>query len=90
LPSIIREDAEFLAPTPPESKPQPSITRNQEFHQTSDTASAKHSVGLPKVSELEILRDRVLSELKLGKQASGYKTAQKVLNRFIAELIGSV
>jgi hypothetical protein len=40
--------------------------------------------------ELEILRDRILSELKLGKQATGYKTAQKVLNRFIAELIGSV
>ncbi|MBD2254802.1 hypothetical protein [Nostoc parmelioides] len=42
------------------------------------------------VRELEILRDRVLSELKLGKQATGYKTAQKVLNRFIAELLHSV
>ncbi|MEH1948147.1 MAG: hypothetical protein V7K77_14520 [Nostoc sp.] len=35
-------------------------------------------------------RHRILSQLKLGKQATGYKTAQKVLNRFIAELIGSV
>ena len=52
----------------------PSITRVQEAHQT------------PRLSELEILRDRVLSELKLGKQASGYKTAQKAFNRFIAEL----
>ncbi|WP_414572424.1 hypothetical protein [Nostoc sp. CCY 9925] len=24
----------------------------------------------------------ILSELKLGKQATGYKTAQKILNRF--------
>jgi hypothetical protein len=61
--------------------------------------AAKQSVELPRVVELEILRDkqsllatrdRILSQLKLGKQATGYKTAQKVLNRFIAELIGSV
>ncbi|MCC5620791.1 hypothetical protein [Nostoc sp. CHAB 5715] len=51
---------------------------------------AKQSVGLPTVRELEILRDHVLSELKLGKQAPGYKTAQKALNGFISELIGSV
>jgi hypothetical protein len=51
---------------------------------------AKQSVRLPTVRELEILRDHVLSELKLGKQAPGYKTAQKALNRFISELIGSV
>ncbi|RCJ30677.1 hypothetical protein A6769_32750 [Nostoc punctiforme NIES-2108] len=60
------------------------------MHQTSDSASVKDSVGLLTVRELEILRDHVLSKLKLGKQATGYKTAQKVLNRFIAELIGSV
>jgi hypothetical protein len=52
--------------------------------------AAKQSVELPRVVELEILRDRILSQLKLSKQATGYKTAQKVLNRFIAELIGSV
>lgn len=69
--------------TSSESECQPSITREQEL------ANATQLVGLP-VAELEILRDRVLSQLKLGKQASGYKTAQKALNRFIAELIGSV
>jgi hypothetical protein len=31
------------------------------------------------VAELEILPDSVLSELKLGKQASRYKIAQKTL-----------
>ena len=87
-PCITREDSEFLAPHPGENAPQPSITRQSELHQTSDKPT-KQSVGLA-IEELEILRDRVLSELKLGKQATGYKTAQKVLNRFISELIGSV
>ena len=35
---------------------------------------------------LEDLRERVLSSLKLGKQAPGYKAAQKALERFISEL----
>lgn len=83
-PCITREDSDFLAPI------QPSITRQSESDQISNTTSAKQPVGLPPTSELEILRDRILSQLKLGKQATGYKTAQKVLNRFIAELIGSV
>lgn len=88
LPSITRENSEFLADTPPETEPQPSITPQSEFRRTSDK-SAQQSVGLA-IEELEILRDRILSQLKLGKQATGYKTAQKALNRFIIELIGSV
>jgi hypothetical protein len=75
-PCITWEDSEILTPHQEENEPQPSITRQRECPLT--------------IEELEILRDRVLSELKLGKQATGYKTAQKVLNRFIAELIGSV
>jgi hypothetical protein len=90
LPSITREGLEFLAPHQGENEPQPSITRKREFPLTSDTESERQSVALPTIRELEILRDRVLSQLKLGKQATGYKTAQKVLNRFISELIGSV
>lgn len=96
-PSITRKNSEVFTPIQPENELQPSITRESEFHQTSNTAIAKNapqpiakqSVGLP-VASLEILRDRVLSEMKLGKQAPGYKTAQKALNRFISELIGSV
>ena len=90
LPSITREDSEFLAPYQGENELQPSITRQSEFPLISDTASERQSVRLPTISELEILRDRVLSELKLGKQATGYKTAQKVLNRFSNETISSV
>nr|WP_225896545.1 transposase [Amazonocrinis nigriterrae] len=89
-PCITREDLEFLASHLGENEPQPSITRQSELDQISDTAIAKQSVRLPPTSELEILRARILSDLKLGKQATGYKTAQKVLNRFITELIGSV
>jgi len=42
--------------------------------------------ALPQMADLEALRDRILLDLKLGKQAPGYKAAQKALNRFIAEL----
>lgn len=36
--------------------------------------------------DLEAMRDRILSDLKLGKQAPGYKAAAKALDRFITEL----
>jgi hypothetical protein len=90
LPSITPEDSEILAPTQGGNEPQLSITRQKELDQISEISSPKQSVGLPTVRELKILRDRVLSELKLGKQAPGYKNAQKALNRFITELIRSV
>ncbi|MBW4637173.1 MAG: hypothetical protein KME05_02865 [Gloeocapsa sp. UFS-A4-WI-NPMV-4B04] len=40
-------------------------------------------------ADLEALRDRLLFELNLGKQAPGCKTAQKVINCFITELTNS-
>lgn len=42
--------------------------------------------SLPDRDELEQKRDRIFSNLKLGKQAPGYKTAKKVLDQFIREL----
>jgi hypothetical protein len=36
--------------------------------------------------DFEAICDRILFELKLERQASGYKTAQKALDRMIAEL----
>ncbi|MGB3205064.1 MAG: hypothetical protein WBB28_08755 [Crinalium sp.] len=42
--------------------------------------------SLPSTAELEVLRDHVLHDLKLGKQAPGFKTALKALNRFISYL----
>ncbi|MBC1280470.1 hypothetical protein GNF10_32160, partial [Nostoc sp. UCD121] len=38
------------------------------------------------VVDFEAIRDRILFELKLGRQASAYKAAQKALNRFIQEI----
>nr|WP_317616650.1 hypothetical protein [Nostoc sp. 'Peltigera membranacea cyanobiont' 232] len=82
LPSITREDSEFLSPHQGENEPQPSITWQKEFPLTSAPASERQSVGLPTISELEILRDRVLSELKLGKQLG-----IKLLRRFSIVLL---
>jgi hypothetical protein len=45
---------------------------------------------MPQLEALYALRDRTLLELKLGKQAAGYKVALKALNRFIAKLNRSV
>lgn len=42
-----------------------------------------HSQQLP---DLEAMRDRILKDLKLGRQAPGYKAAVKALDRFIDEL----
>ena len=43
----------------------------------------KESEQLP---DYQVMRDKVLNSLKLGKQAPGYKTAAKLLDRFIEEL----
>ncbi|MDZ8262631.1 hypothetical protein [Nostoc sp. ChiQUE01b] len=59
---------------------QPCITPNEEHFQRS-------AALLPQLDALEAKRDRILFELKLGKQATGYKAVQKALNRLIAELI---
>ena len=39
--------------------------------------------------DYQVMRDKVLNSLKLGKQAPGYKTAAKLLDRFIEELQNS-
>lgn len=38
------------------------------------------------VVDFEAISDRILFELKLGRQASAYKAAHKALNRFIQEI----
>jgi hypothetical protein len=86
LPSITRENVETITSYRSQNENLPCNTRQGEFYQTSNSVITKQPVALPMVAELEILRDRVLSELKLGKQAPGYKTAQKALNCFIAKL----
>lgn len=80
------------------SEPLPSITRyEQEMEKlrTQVQNLQKENLELKERSainfvhdivDFEAIRDRILFELKLGRQASGYKTAQKALNQFIAEL----
>ena len=65
----------------------PGITWKEEPYSQEKALVMEQAVtALPQMADLEALRDRILLELKLGKQAPGYKAAQKALNRFIAEL----
>ncbi|MES1026662.1 hypothetical protein ABN584_27590 [Gloeocapsa sp. BRSZ] len=73
LPSITREkSADFPRIT---WRGEPSLPEN-----------SQETIFLPQTADLENLRDHFLSKLKLGKQAPGYKTAQKALNWFIVKL----
>ncbi|MCC5670742.1 hypothetical protein LC653_45075 [Nostoc sp. CHAB 5784] len=83
LPSITRDESSlYPCNIRDDESLQPCITPN-EAHQ-------KRSVALlPRLETLETLRDRILSQLKLGKQATGYKMALKALNLFIAEVTTS-
>lgn len=79
-----------------EVESQPSITRLEaeierlkaEVRHLSEenTFLVEQGRGNLLVADLETLRTRVLKDLKLGKQAQGFKAAQKALGRFIAEL----
>lgn len=62
------------------------ITRNHEPDRQAETTVVELATTLPKMATLETLRNQVLLELKLGKQAPGYKAALKALNHFIAAL----
>ncbi|BAY50141.1 hypothetical protein SAMD00079811_77700 (plasmid) [Scytonema sp. HK-05] len=80
LPSITRDESQNLPCNTRKAEPlQPCITPDEGYQKRSATL-------LPQLEALETLRDHILFELKLGKQATGYKTALKALNRFIAEL----
>lgn len=84
-----------IAPTTPrnEAEAQPSNTRLEEeiLRLIAQVAELQQENGklqqrvreLPVVSDLEALRERVLSSLKLGKQAPGYKMAKSALSQFI-------
>ena len=82
LPSITRKEELGLPdPTGKEESLLPCNTPKEEHHPQS------LALSMPQLEEaLYALRERILFELRLGKQATGYKVAQKALNRFIAEL----
>lgn len=64
----------------------PSITREKEPIDQAKTTVVELATTPLRVATLETLRDQVLLQLKLGKQAPGYKAAFKALNYFIAAL----
>jgi hypothetical protein len=81
LPSITRKEEVTL----------PCNTWRKETSLPCTTPSENHPPQSPaapmtQLEALEALRDRILFELKLGKQAPGYKVTLKALNRFIREL----
>ncbi len=61
------------------------IPEIQNLNQNNAVLMERKAIAFSQI-ELELLRDRILLDLKLGKQAPGYKAVQKALNRFIAEL----
>lgn len=88
LPGITwKEEATVSTHTRQEVKLPPCITWEEEHHSQENAPVMEQAVtALPQMADLETLRDRILLDLKLGKQAPGYKAAQKALNRFITEL----
>ncbi|MGJ5675918.1 MAG: hypothetical protein ACR9NN_20250 [Nostochopsis sp.] len=64
----------------------PCMTKELEpMHQAKTTVVELATTPLS-VTTLETLRDQILLQLKLGKQAPGYKAVLKALNHFIAAL----
>ena len=101
LPSITRQDEDkHPCITRQDRESSTCITRYEEeieilkaeilnLSQKNAALMEQATIAFPTVVDLEALRDRVLFDLKLGKQASGYKAAQKALNFFIAQLTHS-
>lgn len=64
----------------------PNITWEKESVNQAKTTVVEFATTPLSVAILETLRDQVLLQLKLGKQAPGYKAALKSLNHLIAAL----
>ena len=64
----------------------PNITWEKESVNQAKTTVVEFATTPLSVAILETLRDQVLLQLKLGKQAPGYKAALKSLNHFITAL----
>ncbi|BAZ36743.1 hypothetical protein NIES4101_26630 (plasmid) [Calothrix sp. NIES-4101] len=99
IPCITRENSNIsTSNTQNFSQPLPSITRydqDMERLRTQVQNLQKENLELKERSAINFVHDvidfeaigsRILFELKLGRQASAYKAAQKSLNRFIQEI----
>jgi len=59
------------------------------LHQENALLVERLAIESPQRADLEALCNQSLKKLKLGRQSSGYKAAQKALEHFIVELIES-
>ncbi len=84
LPSITRDDLEIPRLIAQVQNLQKEVQNLQKENLELKERSAINFVH--DVVDFEAIRDRILFELKLGRQASAYKAAQKALNRFIQEI----
>jgi predicted DNA-binding ribbon-helix-helix protein len=70
--------------------PLPNNNQEQEIkllrEQVESLTQENQSLSKRIFSDLELIRDSVLFNLKVGKQAPGYKVALKALNQFIKQL----
>ena len=81
--SMTRED-EDRQPSNTRMEEEIRRLRSQVAHLEEENARLQEQVReQPAVSDIEAIRERVLSRLKMGKQAPGYKTAKSALNQFI-------
>ncbi|NJL80870.1 MAG: hypothetical protein HC836_47885 [Richelia sp. RM2_1_2] len=97
LEEMVRKDF-FPRSTWENSEIHPSITRYEEeidklqvqiLNLQKENSAAKSKTVITffqEVVDMPAIRDHILFELKLGRQASGYRAAKKALNRLIAEL----
>ncbi len=76
-----------LKPTDhPLQKLEELIRENSELKATLSELQSQKEKELSEPRDHKVIRDQVLTSLKLGKQAPGYKSAVKALERFIAEI----
>jgi arsenate reductase-like glutaredoxin family protein len=70
----------------PSQKLEELTRENEELKATLNQLQSQLQKESEQRLDYQVIRDKVLNSLKLGKQAPGYKNAVKVLDRFIAEM----
>lgn len=74
-------------PTDHPSEKLEELTReNEELKAALNQLQSQLQEESEKSQDYQVIRDKVLTSLKLGKQAPGYKSAVKALDLFIAEM----
>lgn len=70
----------------PSEKLEELTRENEELKAALNQLQSQLQKESEKRQDYQVIRDKVLTSLKLGKQAPGYKSAVKALDLFIAEM----